>query len=915
MKRREQHRSKLLWVGVWLGTVIFSLVLSSLSGLIATADTTQASQQTWLTTAPVLKTIQDTVPAAELPYRTGGNRDCQQRTSTTRPKQLVIQWPFVQAAQTKPACAVDATYGSIDEQGYMQRASTGVTGIVKDQTGAQAIVVAVPRSSSMLVLDKSAPGQTVYLYVYRDVKESLKTTISLDGSVIHRLTRPPTVSLRDAQNKLLGVQFDSAAFSANGQWLTVDIPGMGLSKIDLLTMNITPFVRWPIGYDSGSDPYYQTAISGKGRYVVVGSTGYQLLKLFDTQTCTKPLLAMYDSCQSLDLQSYMTRHIPGFVGVSRVQFVDEAAVDFYAARKVSGRTVYGHYLLHLPQHTSNVGYLGLGDSFSSGEGAYSYKNGTDTRQNKCHLSLRSYPFVLGQELGLSTYHSVACSGAVIDDFIYPEQGAYNSKLSQASGKADDSSDAEIYAEYLPGYRVQKNFVDRDKPAVITLTAGGNDIGFSDIIKRCVGLDTCYPYREEREQLLNLIDDQFDRLADLYQQVRQASGSAETRIYVLGYPEVAQPEGSCAANVHLNKGELYFANEFIDYLNSVIQQAAAKAGVLYVDVGHALDGHRFCETDSWNVAINGLTKGNDAPASLGGPIGNESFHPNQLGQWLLAAAVQQQTNDLTAAMPTADAKLQLNIQHDQLSLIQNVPTLGSTEATTPKLEVYREGPAVMAQGQPTTLTVAGDSYALQADSTVNISLHSDPVHLADAQIDDTGNFTTTVTGPRTVPTGYHTLHIRGRNLAGEAVDLFKTVLVTDGENVPANSCIAVANANIDQDGDGIDDACDGVIGTSATVQAAFTNVQRMTRKLEPEGAPRIDSASDSSLAPQQHNTVDTSLPHKTRHVLGNQFLGKALDSITPLARGVTAWVWVVLAGVAAGLGIWCVRHKSRDGRVY
>lgn len=911
MNRRGRHILKRFLCIGWAGITIVAFGVYSLQGVLH-MPVAAAQESAWLTAPPILETLRDPVLATDLPYRTGGNRDCQQRTSVTRPKRVTIVWPFVQSEQTKSACAVDTTYGSIDEQGYLQRSGTNIAGIVKDQTGAQAVVVAVPRSSDLLVLDKSAPGQTVYLHLYRNARESLKTTVSLDGSVAHQLTQPPTVSLRDAQQKLVGVQFESAAFSANGRWLVVDIPGTGLSRIDLTTMSITPFVRWPIGYDSGSSPSYQTAVGGKGRYTVVGSAEYRILKLFDTQTCTKPILAMYESCQSLDLQSYMTNHIAGFVGVSRIRFVDEDAIDFYATRKVGGDIVYGHYLLHLPQYTSNAGYLGLGDSFSSGEGAYAYKNGTDIHENKCHLSLQSYPFVLGSELGLSEYQSVACSGAMINDFIYPDQRVYNTNLSQASGKTDDSFDTEIYTGYLPGYRTQKNFVDRDKPAVITLTAGGNDIGFSDIIKRCVGPDTCYQYREEREQLRNLIDSQFTHLVDLYRQVYQASGVDRTRVYVVGYPEVAQPEGNCAANVHLNKGELYFANELVDYLDDVIKQAAAAAGVYYVDVSQALAGHRFCETDSWNVALNGLTGGNDMPAVLGysmGPIANESFHPNQLGQWLLADSIRKQTQDLTIAMPAASPGLQLDDQHDQLPILENAPSLGPTEATVARAEFYREGPAVMSKDQPTTLTVAADTYSLQPLSTVDISLRSEPIHIATAQTDAAGSITVAATVPNTVPNGYHTLHIRAENIAGEAVDLFKTVLVTGSQHaIAADQCVAVPNAGVDQDHDGTDDACDAVIGTPVAIRAALLTTQQT---MKPDGNHTMlsDSAQPNQYAPTPAGASRAAMSNDRAvqpHILGSRFIAVSANKLPAKATG----KWIMLISVLSVTTVVLINRKRR-----
>jgi len=85
-------------------------------------------------------------------------------------------------------------------------------------------------------------------------------------------------------------------------------------------------------------------------------------------------------------------------------------------------------------------------------------------------------------------------------------------------------------------------------------------------------------------------------------------------------------------------------DLIDYLNLVISQAAAKAGVRYVDVSHAFDGHRMCEAISSQVAVNGFTAGTDGGVGPIKFVGTESYHPNALGHQLLANTIRTQTNN-------------------------------------------------------------------------------------------------------------------------------------------------------------------------------------------------------------------------------------------------------------------------------
>lgn len=90
-------------------------------------------------------------------------------------------------------------------------------------------------------------------------------------------------------------------------------------------------------------------------------------------------------------------------------------------------------VLRTGQESKKITYLALGDSYSSGEGDSERQDGASFYKkydgigsisgnltNSCHVSSRSYPFVVSQKLGLSPgeMKSVACSGAeVLPDMI------------------------------------------------------------------------------------------------------------------------------------------------------------------------------------------------------------------------------------------------------------------------------------------------------------------------------------------------------------------------------------------------------------------------------------------------------------------------------------------------------------------
>src|SRR6185437_3010028 len=105
---------------------------------------------------------------------------------------------------------------------------------------------------------------------------------------------------------------------------------------------------------------------------------------------------------------------PGLQSVRHVRFLNDGLLSFEAVTSGGGS---GSYVLAPTDGiTSLTDYIGLGDSYTSGEGAFDYLEGTDTADDMCHLSARSYPLLLTHDLfSAAGGHSVACSGAVISD--------------------------------------------------------------------------------------------------------------------------------------------------------------------------------------------------------------------------------------------------------------------------------------------------------------------------------------------------------------------------------------------------------------------------------------------------------------------------------------------------------------------
>lgn len=248
-------------------------------------------------------------------------------------------------------------------------------------------------------------------------------------------------------------------------------------------------------------------------------------------------------------------------------------------------------------------YYVLGDSYSSGEGAPPYA-GT----KGCYRSGNSYAYHLG--LGVPSPVMIACSGAVVDDI---------DKVTQLPN--------------LPGTQLQQLSESALDNSLITLTIGGNDVGFAKDLEDCIfGLHACTSRRDAIAQKIVALE---PRLVQVYQEIRKAAPGAD--IIVLGYPLLlaATEMAGChnpIIKAGLSKSEMSMIRQLATQLDEVIAQAAAQAGVISVasQVEQAFAGHEVCirnENNEWINEITGLKS-----------MIHGSFHPKTSGYLADALAV-------------------------------------------------------------------------------------------------------------------------------------------------------------------------------------------------------------------------------------------------------------------------------------
>jgi lysophospholipase L1-like esterase len=770
----------------------------------------KADEPSWFSAEnPVLAKESD-IDIDVLPPTYNGNRDCTNRTVVTRPS-----IPLVQSKIEYSGCFMSSGHGIVDPNGYMQLGSTQIAATSTNYAGYRPGVIAIPNTTKAIHLSTS-PSTGVYFHITNDFATKLSASVNGYKEVTLTFNQPADTTLKDSDNNLLAVHTDSLAFSKNGKWMIVDAPNKAMLRINVETMEVLPFAP-AFNYTPG--PGAQTAISNDGRYAVISSRDYGIFKIYDLSTCGAAPSTINGpvSCQSRDLLPIAQSQIPGFIATAIMRFRSDNTIVMYPAYNDGSGVKRARYsFAPFGYQTNHADYLALGDSFASGEGAWDYQVGTNTNINKCHLSNKSYPYLISQDLQYLTGYSIACSGAVMDD-VENTTNEYKGQSNDGIPRKDRTQDDinSLLSNLSPGYIAQQEFISAYTPNIVTISISGNDIGFGNKLRACLGPDTCFNSYEDRVEIAKEVHSKFDSLVDLYKKIKEESAS-NSKVYAIGYTQIVHPGGNCALNVNLNQEELVFAQHITDYLNDMIERASLKAGITYVDVSDALSGHKLCETSSSNVAVNGLTLGDDMPNILGFSIlGKESYHPNALGHQMLKNKILEVTNNFALNNQAPNTAI-IDPEVDSSHALLDAPQESRAIKTLKYLD--RIGPNGMIKQEINEILVDGITNSLKRSSPFSFVLNSEPVDLGTHYSDGLGNIDADITVPDSVSPGFHTLHIYGQDITGTEIDMYKTIYVAqsnedfdgDGVNNEQDKCTFIESSGIDVDKDGKDDACDDYI---------------------------------------------------------------------------------------------------------
>lgn len=337
--------------------------------------------------------------------------------------------------------------------------------------------------------------------------------------------------------------------------------------------------------------------------------------------------------------------------------VDDIAWDAIAVQPLNAK----------PSHFA----VGLGDSYSSGEGAGHYTRVSDqygddpAQRNACRrgadawarkIRLPNAPDTLSALAAVYDarvdFQFLACSGAKTHNLMLTGGGV------NRSGALPGGSWKEVS-------QLDSGFLD-ENTTLVTLTIGGNDAGWSAIMKACWQETNCENFRPDGpygQTLRTIVEDRIRNKIkiDVQRVVNEIRAKAPTALIVLaGYPHLVAPgvtltvgpieSPSGSGNIvtyGIDSTENVFVNEMADLLYQEVVAGVAGPLIARVDVRTAFQGRELGDLLPY---LNGWVPGEPGEPfppidDDGEPAGQwcsmECMHPNASGSGAYADAATLQ----------------------------------------------------------------------------------------------------------------------------------------------------------------------------------------------------------------------------------------------------------------------------------
>lgn len=381
----------------------------------------------------------------------------------------------------------------------------------------------------------------------------------------------------------------------------------------------------------------------------------------------------------------------------------------------------------------------LGDSYSSGEGTGRYEEGV---LHDCHRSDAAY----GPQIWDADAVLIACSGATTRDL----------RQTQVSGGE----------QITPQLRALRDAaLGGESLDAVVLTVGGNDSGFGEFARKCVGDLLCGDYyltggAAVRQQMLERALGTQPAITQALKDIDAAVNDSEARqarrggqvipIIILEYPRIVPETGKSVAHCMIGIGndETALLNEYLDALNSAVSLAAYQLRnegrpvyPVHPTANAFQPNHTICDgAQSYAVTLSDLVID---PAIIMADGKDQLLHPNAAGHTALARDLVTWSNgDAAKAFP-----------------VRGTVHWDDNVISGPRGPLFRFFDSLTGMSSP------GDEVPLQASgyapgSTVHVWMNSTQLTLDTLRADDSGDIAAAIWIPTWAEAGDHTLSWAG-----------------------------------------------------------------------------------------------------------------------------------------------------------
>lgn len=242
-------------------------------------------------------------------------------------------------------------------------------------------------------------------------------------------------------------------------------------------------------------------------------------------------------------------------------------------------------------------YVALGDSFA----AFGPVDAPTSGPAACLRSTHNYPAVLARSANIGDLVDVTCGGARTPDMTAPQIADTPPQFSALTADTD----------------------------LVTLSIGGNDIGFGDIAG-CVmtsPADSDAPCRDRLEgPVTAALDGLPAELDAVYAGIRARSPDA--RVVTTAYLALVPAHGGCEFVSAMAPGDVAWTRHVTARVNLLVADAAGRAGADLVSPSGAAERHACARADRRYTDFTG------------NETGSHPMHPTGAGQAAMARAIAE-----------------------------------------------------------------------------------------------------------------------------------------------------------------------------------------------------------------------------------------------------------------------------------